>query len=202
MPPFENMSELRLLATQAVATLRPFLSAQQWAGLAKAFRGGDAAHFMELLAGVADRVRAMQMEGEQEGQGDRATVQLRYFLASCDWYIVAQDPIAGIERASGFVALEGAALDADPVIISIAELAACGAQLDLCFKPCSVAQLKAERLKARNPKPWVLVANPGEDHEDIIADFGRFADAAAAQKEAGEGDVMRRLDNGVLTTEF
>ena len=196
------MTELRLLATQAVATLRPFLSAQQWAGIAKAFRGSDAAHFMELAARIAARVRLMQKADDQEGQGAWATVQLRYFLSACDWYIVNLDPVAGVERAAGFVTREGASLDADPVIISVAELVACGAQLDLYFPPRSVGQLRAERAAIFNPNPWVLVANPGEDQEDIIADFGRFADAVAAQKEAGEGDVMKRLDNGVLTAEF
>jgi hypothetical protein len=53
-----------------------------------------------------------------------------------------------------------------------------------------------------NPNPWVLVNNPGQDDEDIVADFPTFSAAVISKKEAGEGDIMKRLDDGTLTTDF
>lgn len=58
-----------------------------------------------------------------------------------------------------------------------------------------------------NPNPWVLVARPGQDDEDIVEDFPTFAEAHRAMKAANqldqdELDIMRRRDDGTLTTEF
>ena len=44
--------------------------------------------------------------------------------------------------------------------------------------------------------------NPGQEDEDIVADFPTLAEAVAAKSEAGEGDIMKRLDDGRLSTEF
>lgn len=53
-----------------------------------------------------------------------------------------------------------------------------------------------------NPLPWLLVENPGMDDEDIVDDFPTHADAVRAQQEHGQGDIMKRLSDGTLTTEF
>jgi hypothetical protein len=54
-----------------------------------------------------------------------------------------------------------------------------------------------------NPNPWVIVINPGTDNEDIWADFPTFRAALEELKEADEGaDILTRLDDGTLTTEF
>ena len=56
---------------------------------------------------------------------------------------------------------------------------------------------------AHNPNPWVVVIRPGQDDEDIWADFPSYRLAVKALAEVGEkADVMKRLDNGQLTTEF
>lgn len=202
------MTELRLLAAQAVMTVRPFLSRQQLAVLAQACRGEEALHFLRRLVDLAEQIRAVPKTGDQEGLGDQSTVHLHYFLSSCDWFVVEKDAFGeGVDMAFGYTVLNGNELDAELGYVSISEIVHCGAELDLHFKPRSLAEVKAERANANhaeifNPNPWVLVANPGEDHEDIIADFPGFAEATAAQKDAGEGDVMRRLDDGTLTTEF
>lgn len=54
----------------------------------------------------------------------------------------------------------------------------------------------------RNPKPWVVVCNPGQDDEDIVDDFASPAQARACIRENPGSDLMKRLDSGVLTTEF
>ena len=44
--------------------------------------------------------------------------------------------------------------------------------------------------------------NPGQEDEDFVADFPTLAEAVAAKCEAGEGNMMKRLDDGRLSTEF
>jgi hypothetical protein len=53
------------------------------------------------------------------------------------------------------------------------------------------------------PKPWVVVDHPGEDDEAIIAAFSNFGQALlCAGAFEGKADVMKRLENGMLTTEY
>lgn len=54
----------------------------------------------------------------------------------------------------------------------------------------------------RNPKPWVVVSNPGQDDEDIVDDFTTATEARACIRENPGCDLMKRLDSGVLTTEY
>lgn len=61
-----------------------------------------------------------------------------------------------------------------------------------------------------NPKPWVVVEFAGMENETIGADFATFKEAAknidawygADEIEEINVRIMRRLDNGQLTTEF
>ena len=53
------------------------------------------------------------------------------------------------------------------------------------------------------PKPWVVVDHPGQDDESIIAAFSNFGQALlCAGAFEGKADVMKRLENGMLTTEY
>lgn len=64
---------------------------------------------------------------------------------------------------------------------------------------------------AKNPKPYVVVRNPGTDDEDEVADFATFREAALFMYELEQveytteqdpfehWDVMKRLDDGTLT---
>ena len=57
----------------------------------------------------------------------------------------------------------------------------------------------------RNPKPWVVVTHAGTDLEDIWNDYSTFAEASTALKEmdGDDGaDIMKRLDDGILTTDY
>jgi hypothetical protein len=55
---------------------------------------------------------------------------------------------------------------------------------------------------ARNPNPWVVVSDPGSDEENIVEDFATHAAALRCKRDNPGSDVMRRLDDGTLTTEF
>lgn len=54
----------------------------------------------------------------------------------------------------------------------------------------------------RNPKPWVVVRNPGEDDESVIDSFVVPTLAQACMRANPGSDIMRRNSNGSLTTEF
>jgi predicted RNA polymerase sigma factor len=54
-----------------------------------------------------------------------------------------------------------------------------------------------------NPNPWVIVTNAGTDDESIFSDHATYKEARQNANECGEEwDIMRRLDDGSLTTEF
>ena len=56
---------------------------------------------------------------------------------------------------------------------------------------------------AGTSKPWAVVLNPGQDDQTIWECFHTYADAAGALDQAGKpADVMKRLPDGTLTTEF
>ena len=57
-----------------------------------------------------------------------------------------------------------------------------------------------------NPqKPWVIVSNPGQDDETVIAEYWHFSEACygkfSKRFDGTECDIMKRLDDGTLTTE-
>lgn len=62
----------------------------------------------------------------------------------------------------------------------------------------------------KNPNPWVIVEYAGQDDESIRADFANYRDAIRAIKNWYYPDelqnlsvkIMRRRDDGVLTTEY
>ncbi len=84
--------------------------------------------------------------------------------------------------------------------------------MTLKYPNAATALINFERIKImsannpplpHNPNPWVFVIRPGQDDEDIWADFPSHRLAVKALPEVGEkADVMKRLDNGQLTTEF
>lgn len=61
-----------------------------------------------------------------------------------------------------------------------------------------------------NPKPWVVVENAGQDDEEIRGDFATFEQANRAVENWYYPDelenlgvqIMRRREDGVLTTEY
>ena len=92
--------------------------------------------------------------------------------------------------------------------ISIQELTACGAELDLYFAPRTPAEVKAARGPTVSPSApaksflWVLALNPGQSDQDIVCNFAAYEHAALAHQDLGVGEIMRRLDDGRLATEF
>jgi hypothetical protein len=63
------------------------------------------------------------------------------------------------------------------------------------------------KVAENNPTPWVIVTSPGMDNEYFWNDYATLKEARKNLKEAkyatGEKcDIMKRLDDGRLTTEY
>jgi hypothetical protein len=199
---------LKMQAALAAPVIRPFLSRSQLAAMADGCRGEEMEFFLQKFVDLAQQIETMPQTYGQDGKGDQATAHLHYFIGGSDWYITEKDMDGGIQQAFGYAILNGDDECAELGYISIEELTRHGVELDLYFTPCTLAEIKARRAgrntpEAANPKPWVVVTHPGQDDEDIVADFPTYEAAMRALPDCGEGaDVMKRLANGVLTTLF
>lgn len=194
---------LKAQSTAAIALIRPFLSRSQLAIMADGCRSEEKDFFMKLFIELGERIAAMPKTYEQDGLGMQAVVHLHYFMGGSDWYITEKDMAGGVRQAFGYAVLNGDEECAEMGYISIEELTRHGVSLNLHFKPCTLATIKARRAAVRNPKPWVAVINPGQDDEDILDDFETMQEALHfVIGEGGNCQVMKRRDSGVLTTEF
>lgn len=140
-----TQSSLKMQAALAVPTIRPFLSRSQLSVMADACRGEEKEFFMQKFIDLAQQIDTMPKTYEQDGKGDQATAHLHYFLNGSDWYITEKDMDGGIQQAYGYAILNGDDECAECGYISIAEITSYGAELDLHFAPCSLADIKAKR---------------------------------------------------------
>ena len=85
---------------------------------------------------------------EQDGKGDDAIVYLHYFFGGCDWYITEKDVDGGVQQAFGYAVLFGDKENAELGYICITEIIQCGAELDLYFTPCPLAEIKLIKVAA------------------------------------------------------
>ena len=147
-------SDTNLEPVGAFSTLRPFLSQIQMAALTTLSRSAHCEEWQFYVAKVealADLVTGMAQTYQQEGKGDQATVYLHYFIGGSDWYITEKDVDGGVEQAFGYAVLNGDEDCAELGYISIQEITAYGAELDLYFAPRTLADVKAERCVALSP---------------------------------------------------
>jgi hypothetical protein len=128
--------------TEAVAIIRPYLSAAQLAVMGKACRGEEGDWFRQRLIDLHQEIERMPVTYEQDGKGDKAIAALHYFNAGSDWYILEKDVDGGIQQAFGYAILNGDFENAELGYISIAELVTHEVELDLHFRPCTLAAIK------------------------------------------------------------
>lgn len=203
-----GQNSLREQAVIAVKLVAPFLSKMQLSAMVDACWGEEKGFFLQKFIDLASLIDNMPKTYEQDGKGDQATAYLHYFTGGSDWYITEKDMEGGILQAYGYAILSGDDECAEVGYISIEELTQYGAELDLHFTPCRLAEIKAKRAGieiAKDTKPtlWVVVTRPGQDDETIWADFPTFREAVAALGDVGEeASVMKRLGDGSLTSEY
>lgn len=134
-------------AIEAVKLVREFTSRDQYQAMRAGLRGEESQHFQDKFMEYGQRIAGMPKTYEQDGKGDQAIVYLHYFNASQDWYITEKDAETpeepGQRQAFGLADLGhyGAELG----YISIVELIAHNVELDLYFKPLTLAEIKAKK---------------------------------------------------------
>lgn len=131
-------------AAAAVKTVRPFMSKHQMAIMADGLRGKNGSTFMASLVKVAGAIEAMPVTYDQADMGSQSVAHLHYFIGASDWFIFEKDVEGGVDQAFGFSILNGDLHNAELGYISIAELVAAGAVLNLEFKPRTFEEIQRE----------------------------------------------------------
>jgi hypothetical protein len=128
-------------AAAAAKKLQRFIMPSQLSMLGDMCRGEEREFFKNKLLELSDTVNSMPVTYETDGQGDQAIVHLHYFLWDMDWFITERDVETEQLQAFGLACMHEEELG----YISIEELLMNGAELDLHWKPKTLAQVKAER---------------------------------------------------------
>lgn len=135
---------------QALTALQGFISMGQLRVITAGCRGEEGDYFRAKLTEYGERIAAMPKTYDQGDLGEQAVISLHYFIGGCDWYITERDideDGEGQIQAFGLADLFG---DGGEIgYISIPEILANGGELDLHFAPCTLAEVKADRVAAR-----------------------------------------------------
>jgi Ca2+-binding EF-hand superfamily protein len=119
-------------ATAAFKQLRRFIGPAQISAMADVCRTEEKKFMYGKLSELIQTIQDMPKTYETDGQGKAAVVQLHYFMGGMDWYITERDMENEQLQAFGLADLgHGGELG----YISIVEIIAAGAELDLYWTP-------------------------------------------------------------------
>jgi len=144
---------LKMRAVAAIPHVRPFMSAMQLSVMSDACRGEEKDFFFQKFIDLAQLIDTMPKTYEQNGMGDETVAHLHYFFHGFDWYITEKDIEGGVDQAFGYMSQNN--VIGRGGYTSIEEITGAGAELDLYFKPCKIAEIKSKhesRMVAR-PSP-------------------------------------------------
>jgi len=128
----------------AVETIRPFVPRSQLHVMLLALGGEEGEFFREQICELATVITHMAVTGDTDGQGDKAVVQLHYFISGFDWHITEKDVDGGTRQAFGLADMGSPELG----YICIDELLTIkGMQLDLHWTPCTLEAVWAAKGK-------------------------------------------------------
>ena len=130
----------QFMVKAAADDLQHFVGRSQLAALCHAAKGDERAWFITRLVELAAAIHAMPRPYAQDGLGKRAVAHLHYFTGSADFYITERDASDEQLQAFGLADLfrDGGELG----YISITELVANGAELDLHWTPKTLAAIE------------------------------------------------------------
>jgi hypothetical protein len=121
--------------------LGSFISEDQLYALREGLKGEEKQFFLDKVEEIKAIIAKMPKTGQTDGQGDKAIVYLHYFKGSADWYITEKDMIENEQfQAFGHADLFGDGGELG--YISIEELIQNGVELDLHWKPKTLAEAK------------------------------------------------------------
>lgn len=132
----------KMQAATAINQMRGFIGTSQLQAIGQLCQGEERQFFFNKMVEMANMITSMPVTYETDGQGDQAVVQLHYFTQGCDWYITERDMETEQLQAFGMADL---GYGGELGYISIVELLECGAELDMHWKPKTLAQVNAER---------------------------------------------------------
>lgn len=132
----------KLEAAGKVHMLRGFIGRQQLEVIGDLCGGEERRFFIDKVCELAELVGSMPVTYETDGQGAQAIVWLHYFTPGGDWYITERDALDEQLQAFGMADL---GCGGELGYISIVELLACGAELDLHWQPQSLAGVEQKR---------------------------------------------------------
>jgi hypothetical protein len=129
--------------------LQQFISPSQLLCIVAGTRGEEKQFFNDKIDEVIKTIEGMPSTGQTDGSGDAAIVYLHYFAGGADWYITEKDKgssdDAPEDKGKQFQAFGLADLFHDGGelgYISIQELIENNIELDLHFRPQTLAEVK------------------------------------------------------------
>ncbi|GAB4059174.1 hypothetical protein [Uliginosibacterium sediminicola] len=180
----------------AIKALRPFLSKAQMSVMGTATRGEEGQWFKDKFVELAELIKTMPRSYGQDGKGDQALAYLHYFTGGSDFWITELDSEGdGTEQAFGLAKIQVAKLG----YISIAEIVAAGAELDLHWTPKTLAEIngsegdqgdddekmEAIRRQLDDEKTWV---SQGDFSPDSVAESRSPAVLRYLSENTGEAE--------------
>ena len=126
-------------ATAGLGVLNPFVNRSQMQAIWDFCRSGEEkAYFKAKVMDMARLIKTMPKTYDQDGSGMEAVAYLHYFTAGFDWYITEKDMTGdGTAQAFGLAVV----FERELGYISIREIVANGAELDLYFSPATLSAL-------------------------------------------------------------
>jgi hypothetical protein len=121
--------------------LQKFISAEQLAVLEMNLKGEERSYFKNLLEELENTLKTMPKTYEQDGKGENSIVYLHYFLGDFDWFIIERDVEPVQLQAFGLADMFYAELGS----INITEIIQNGGELDLNWKPKTLAEVRKNR---------------------------------------------------------
>ncbi|MDA8119044.1 MAG: hypothetical protein M0Z85_03130 [Gammaproteobacteria bacterium] len=135
-----GVKEISLVqATAGLGVLNPFVSRSQMRAIWDLCRDSEEkAYFKQKVMDLARLIKSMPKTYDQDGSGMEAVAYLHYFTAGFDWYITEKDMTGdGTAQAFGLAVV----FERELGYISIREIIANGAELDLHFEPVTLSAL-------------------------------------------------------------
>jgi hypothetical protein len=134
-------------AHQNLQALAGYLSRSQLRTLSSLARGEEGAWFQAKIATLANQFATAPRTYAQADQGDAALAHFHYFTASADFYITELDagspndlPEQFQSQAFGLAKFSGG--NAELGYLSLPEILAAGAELDLHWTPQPISNLR------------------------------------------------------------
>ena len=127
-------------ATVGLEVLKPFITWGQMQALWDLSRKGEEkAYFRQKVMDLAATIKTMPRTYETDGQGLKAVAFLHYYTPAFDFFITEKDRQGDGTRQAFGLAI---APERELGYISIAQLVAAGAELDMCWTPKPLAEIK------------------------------------------------------------